>query len=121
MFLVKIKNLENVKMSGNHSLEVLVAALVQEHFELEEDIEQAIWLKKGSASEIRLLEVNRNTAATGIVEVFGCAPSAEVPCPLRIAEITPEEWERVKTGEISLPESWSLDDAKIFDREHVFV
>jgi len=107
-------------MSTNHHLEPLVASLVQEHFELEEDLEQIIWLKKGPVSEIRLLEVNRDTAATGMVEVFGFAPSADIPYPLRIAEITPEEWERVQNGEISLPESWSLDNAEIFTREHVF-
>ena len=107
-------------MSTNYDLEQLVASLVQEHFELEEDLEQIIWLKKGPASEIRLLEVNRNTAATGMVEVFGFAPSVDIPYPLRIAEITPEEWERVQNDEISLPESWSLDNAEIFTREHVF-
>jgi len=107
-------------MSTNHHLEPLVASLIQEHFELEEDLEQIIWLKKGPASEIRLLEINRNTAATGMVEVFGFAPSVDIPYPLRIAEITPEEWERVQNGEISLPESWSLDDVEIFTREHVF-
>jgi hypothetical protein len=115
-----INKLENDKMSTNHVLEQFVATLVQEHFELEEDLEQIVWLKKGPPSEIRLLEVNRNTAATGMVEVFGFAPSADVPYPLRIAEITPDEWERVQNGTISLPESWSLEDAEIFTREHVF-
>jgi hypothetical protein len=104
----------------NHDIEKLVASIVQEHFDLEEDLEQIIWLKKGAASEIRLLEVNRNTAATSMVEVFGFAPSADVPYPLRIAEITPEEWERVQNGAIALPENWSLEDAEIFTREHVF-
>jgi len=107
-------------MSNNHGLEKFVASLVQEHFDLEKDLEQIIWLKKGSASEIHLLEVNRNTAATGMVEVFGFAPSLDVPYPLRIAEITPAEWERVQNGEISLPAVWSLDEAEIFTREHVF-
>lgn len=107
-------------MSSNHDLEKLVADLVQEHFELEPDLERIIWLKKGPASEIRLLEVNRNTAATGLVEVFGFAPSVDVPYPLRIAEITPEEWKRVQNGNISLPESWSLEEAEVFVPEHVF-
>jgi len=97
-----------------------VSSIVQEHFDLEENLEQIIWLKKGPASEIRLLEVNRNTAATGMIEIFGFAPSAEVPYPLRIAEITPEEWERVQNGEISLPEVWSLEEAATFTREQVF-
>lgn len=107
-------------MSSNHDIEKLAADLAQEHFELEDDLEQIIWLKKGPAREIRLLEVNRNTAATGMVEVFGFAPSADVPYPLRIAEITPDEWERVQNGEISLPDDWSLEEAEIFTREHVF-
>ncbi len=118
--MCKIKNLENNKMSTNHNLEKLVATLVQEHFDLETDLERIVWLKKGPASEIRLLEINRNTASTGMVEAFGFAPSTDVPYPLRIAEITPHEWERVQNGEISLPESWSLEDAEIFTREHVF-
>lgn len=107
-------------MFNKHDIEKLVAILAQEHFELEEDLEQIIWLKKETASEIRLLEVNRNTAATGMVEVFGFAPSEDVPYPLRIAEITPEEWERVQSGEIALPECWSLEDAEIFSREQAF-
>jgi hypothetical protein len=115
-----IKKLENGKVSTNHDLEKLVADLVQEHFDLEADLEQIIWLKKGPANVIRLLEINRNTAATGMVEAFGLAPSADVPYPLRIAEITPEEWERVQNGEISLPESWSLEEAETYAREHVF-
>jgi hypothetical protein len=106
-------------MSGNHDIKKLAASLVHEHFELEEDLEQIIWLKEGLAGEIRLLEVNRNTAATGMVEVFGFAPSADVPYPLRIAEITPDEWHRVQRGEIPLPESWSLDDAEAFTRKAV--
>lgn len=107
-------------MSDNHDFEKLVASIVQEHFEIEDELEQIIWLKKGPAGEIRLLEVNRNTAATGMVEVFGFVPSAEIPYPLRIAEITPEEWEYVKNGKISLPEVWSLEGATIFTRERAF-
>jgi hypothetical protein len=118
--LLKQSNSENGKMSMNHDIEKLVASIVQEHFDLEEDLAQIIWLQKGTASEIRLLEVNRNTAVTGMVEVFGFAPSADVPYPLRIAEITPEEWERVQNGEIALPENWTLEDAEIFTREQVF-
>ena len=107
-------------MSTNHDIQKLVSTLVQEHFDLEEELEQIIWLKKGPVNEIRLLEINRNTAATGMVEVFGFAPSTDVPYPLRIAEITPEEWKRVQHGGISLPENWSLEGAEIFTREHIF-
>jgi hypothetical protein len=120
IFIQHDQNLENGNMSTNQHIEKLAAELAQEHFELEDELEQIIWLKKGSAREIRLLEVNRDTAATGIVEVFGFAPSPDVPYPLRIAEITPDEWERVQNGEIPLPDSWSLEEAEIFTREHVF-
>jgi len=106
-------------MSGNHDMKKLVTSLVHEHFELENDLEQIIWLKEGPADEIRLLEINRNTTATGMVEVFGFAPSVDTPYPLRIAEITPEEWLRVKKGKIPLPENWSLKNAEVFSREAV--
>ncbi len=107
-------------MSTNHDPKKIVADLVQDHFEIETELEQIVWLKKGPTHEIRLLEINPNTAATGMVEAFGFAPSVDVPYPLRIAEITPQEWERVQKGVIPLPENWSLEGAEIYAREHVF-
>lgn len=43
-------------MLGNHDMKKLVTSLVHEHFELENDLEQIIWLKEGPADETRLLE-----------------------------------------------------------------
>ena len=45
---------------------------------------------------IKLLEVNENTVAAGIMPIyFGPAPSAGFSCPSVIVEITPEEYERL--------------------------
>ncbi|MGQ9625939.1 MAG: hypothetical protein ACUVV0_03425 [Anaerolineae bacterium] len=104
-------------MSDERQVEKVVRQLIHSHFETEEGIEQIIWLQDGEEKEIRLLEINRNTLPTGAVETFYFAPSQDVPFPVRIADITPQEWEQVKSGNIPLPPGWTLEQAKIFQRE----
>jgi hypothetical protein len=104
-------------MSQNHNLESVVEKLIHEHFELDESLEEVIWFKSDVTPKIRLLEINPDTFATGVVQSFSFPPSDEVPYPLVIAEVTPEEWQKVLRKEISLPEGWRLDNHKIFSRE----
>lgn len=42
------------------------------------------------------------------VYVFGFAPGPDFPYVLAIAEVTPEEWERITDGDLALPEGWDL-------------
>jgi hypothetical protein len=65
---------------------------------------------------IKLLEVNGATVATGSVEPFFFGPSEGVPFATVIAEITPEEFERIERKELALPRGWSLDRAQRFER-----
>ncbi|MGI0016377.1 MAG: hypothetical protein ACREBU_23400 [Nitrososphaera sp.] len=104
-------------MSENHHLESVVEKLIHEHFELDESLEEVIWFKSDATPKIRLLEINPDTFATGVVQSFSFPPSDEVPYPLVIAEITPEEWQKVLRNEIPLPEGWRLDNHKVFSRE----
>jgi len=99
------------------NLDSVVKDLVQEHFRLEPDLKLVVWLRKGPKDEIRLLEVNDHTPATGSVDVFYFSPSKDTPYPVRIAEVTLEEWARVKSGEIALPETWTLEKAKYFESQ----
>ena len=95
----------------------VVEKVVQSHFEIEPGIDEIIWFKKGSDGRICLLEINRGALPAGSILVFSFAPSPpEVPLPIRIADVTPQEWERVKQGDIPLPPGWSLEDAQIFHR-----
>ncbi len=106
-------------MSQNHNIESVVEKLIQEHFDLDESLEKVIWFKPKSMPEIHLLEINSATPATGDVLSFYFPPSQEVPYPLFLAEVTPEEWQKVLQSEIPLPGGWNLESQKVFSREMV--
>ena len=103
-------------MSVTSQMERIVNQLIQSNFEIEEDIDQIIWIRNGDEREIRLIEVNRATFPTESVEAFCFAPSSDVPIPVRVADVTPQEWERVRNRQIPLPRGWTLERAKVFQR-----
>jgi hypothetical protein len=108
-------------MSQNHQhLESVVEKLVHEYFEQEEKLEKIVWIKSDKP-EIRLIEVNSQTITTGDVQSFYFPPSDEIPYALKLAEVTPDEWQRVLRNEIPLPVGWSLENHKVFTRELVTV
>lgn len=100
--------------------DAVVAELIRWHFNIEPQLRQIVRILSENEDDpkepIKLLEVNAATFPTGSVEPFGFAPSAEVPCFTTIAEITPEEFDLVKQGEIDLPTGWSLARATPFLR-----
>lgn len=61
-------------MSQNHNLESVVEKLIHEHFELDESLEEVIWFKSDATPKIRLLEINPDTFATGVVQSFSFPP-----------------------------------------------
>ena len=78
-------------MSNEQQIEKVVRQLVQSHFEIEPSIDEIVWFRDGEEQEIRLIEINRDTLPTRSVEVFSFAPTQDVPFPVRIADITPQE------------------------------
>jgi len=105
---------------SNQPLAEMVRRMAREHFDLEEGIERVVWFKNGAPNEIHVIEVNRNTIPEGAVLTFYLRPTNEIHFPVILGDLTPEEWEKVKQGLISLPAGWSLDDIEIFEREEVF-
>lgn len=103
-------------MSNEQQIEKVVHQLVQSHFEIEPSIDEIVWFRDGEEQEIRLIEINRDTLPTGSIEVFSFAPTQNVPFPVRIADITPQEWKQVQTGNITLPLRWTLQQIQIFRR-----
>lgn len=97
-----------------------VNEFVQHHFRVEPELRQVLWIGGGSEpapdAPVKLLEVNAATPATGSVEVFAFAPTADVPFRTEIAEITPEELERLRSDASLLPGGWDLGSAVVFDR-----
>jgi hypothetical protein len=108
-------------MSQNHNLAAAAEDLIHEHFELEPSLEQVVWIDSDKAAEIRLLEINPETPATGSVMAFYFPPYDEFPYGTKIAEITPEEWRKILRKEIALPNGWNLDNYKVYSREPVAV
>jgi hypothetical protein len=94
--------------------------LAEWHFGVEPELRRVIRIVTDNEDEpnepIKLLEVNAATVATGSVEAYAFAPSPSVPFPTVIAEITPEEYERIQREEIRLPSGWSLAKTQLFDR-----
>lgn len=103
-------------MSNEQQIERIVLKLVQSHFEIEKSIDEIVWFQDGADKEIRLIEINSETFPTRSVEVLYFAPSQDVPFPVRIADVTPQEWKQVQRGDIPLPSGWSLQQIQIFQR-----
>lgn len=62
---------------------------------------------------IKLLEVNPETVATGIMPLaFPPIPASGV-YPSVIVEVTPDELARVQAGELKLPNSWQIAAAAL--------
>ena len=93
--------------------------LAESHAAVEPSIIKIVRIQgtqEGDESEpIKLLEVNSDTVADGIVPIiFGRSPG--VPYPSDVIDITPEEFERVQAKELQLPEGWSIGDT-LFERD----
>jgi hypothetical protein len=108
-------------MSQNHNLAAAAEDLIQEHFELEPSLEQVVWIDSDKAAEIRLLEITPETFPAGEVLSYYFPPDDELPYATILAQITPEEWQKILRKEISLPEGWTLDNYKVYSREPVAV
>ena len=71
--------------------------------------------------EIRLIEVNRligerNDEALEPID-FGIDTGTESAHKLFVLDVTPEQWERIKEGDLSLPGNWRLEGAIQFHHE----
>jgi hypothetical protein len=91
--------------------------LAKKHYQAEAGL-QSVFRLTGSAEvevrpvePIKLLEVNTNTVASGVLPVqFGPAPASGIPYPSIIVEVSPEEFEKIKTQELKLPKGWQVGE-----------
>ncbi len=91
--------------------------LAKKHYEAETGLQRVFRLTGSAEVELRpiepikLLEVNTNTVASGVLPVqFGPAPANGVPYPSIIVEVSPEEFEKIKTQELRLPKGWQVGE-----------
>jgi predicted RNase H-like HicB family nuclease len=63
------------------------------------------------AEPIKLLEVNQDTVPAGVMPLrFGPMPASGIPYSSVIVEVTPDEFEKIKAKELSLPNGWTIGD-----------
>lgn len=90
-------------------------ALARYHFGIEEGLERVLIIRAGiddPGEPIKLLEVNANTFSTGSVEPIPFSPAEGVPFVTEIAEVTPDEFAKLQSGELVMPAGWTLEDAE---------
>jgi len=93
--------------------ETVARALARHWRESDDQYNEVFWFPVDADDErapIRLLEVTGSTPATGSVQPFGFRPTREVPYATVIAQVTPDEFERVRSGELKLPPGWNLSE-----------
>ncbi len=116
----RMKDLTSRKKRSIQEIKDIVQRMVREHFETEDSIDRVIWFKNhNDTGEIRLLEVNREAIPSGAVMTFYVGKSKKFPLPALLADVTPEEWKKIRAGKISLPSGWSLKNAVEFVREEI--
>ena len=64
---------------------------------------------------IKLLEVNATSVPAGVVPIY-FGPTKQTPFPSIIVAVTPEEFERIQSKELPLPDGWRLGD-RLFKRK----
>lgn len=92
-------------------------ALALKHYQADAGLKRIFRLTGSAEAEVRpvepikLLEVNAETVASGALPVsFGAAPNSGVPYPSIIVEVSPEEFAKIQTREIKLPQGWQLGE-----------
>jgi hypothetical protein len=117
----QILSLKEMISTGEISTETVTEALMIKlkdiYFESDPAIEKVIWFYDDDPKEARILIVNRTSIATESIDVFKLNPSEEMPFTQLIAEVTPKEWEQIRSGDIELPKDWIVDNSKTFPKD----
>jgi hypothetical protein len=91
--------------------------LARKHYEIESGVVQifritaSVDVEARPSEPIKLLEVNENTVPAGIMPIqFGPAPAAGLHYPSVILEVTPDEFLRIRTNDLRLPDGWTVGE-----------
>lgn len=94
----------------------------EEHLKTDPGIREVYYLPANAGDrEIRLVEVNgllsdRNQDALEPID-FGVDRGLDTAHQLLVLDVTPAQWEQIASGDLRLPERWSLDDSVRFADE----
>ncbi len=93
--------------------------LAKEHFKIEPTLHLIAVYSQSSISGFLFVEVNDEAIPTGNVEPFYFAPGKNFEWPLYVADVTSDEWTKIKSSVIKLPSGWPRDPILIFHRAEV--
>ena len=91
--------------------------VVAEHFQVEPSLREIAVFSREDEQELKLIEVNEEALPTGQVEPFVFTPEKAQLIPIYIADVTPEEWLKIRQGKIALPKGWPSKAIKVIPRE----
>ena len=104
------------------------ARLAKAHLAVEPGITHIVRLRSDAAAEedaaepIKLLEVNPATFAAGVRPVyFAPSPARGLPYPCAIVDVTPDEFEQIESGDLLLPNGWTLAEVLVPKKSHKVV
>lgn len=91
--------------------------LATTHYEIESGMRQVFRMigpdevESEPSEPIKLLEVNENTIPSGILPIgFGPLPASGLHYPSIIIEVTPEEFDKIRSTEWTLPHGWRVGE-----------
>jgi hypothetical protein len=89
--------------------------LADAHFRLDEGITRIFRIMEADEGDrlkpVKLLEINPMTAEVGISPVgLSADPGRGIAYPSVIVEISPDEFEQLRRGELNLPHDWRLGE-----------
>ena len=91
--------------------------LAEAHYRVEAGITRIFRIAGTAETEsrpdepIKLLEVSQSTIPCGVLPLqFGPAPASGIHYPSVIVEVTPEEFDRIQTQTLALPEGWTIGE-----------
>lgn len=93
------------------SIHEVARELADRHKEADPDTQQVWMFEDPQGKEIRLLEVSTSVGNTGAILPFRFKPKLpDVPFPVVIILVSPEEKSDLDEGELTLPEVWGRVD-----------
>lgn len=94
----------------------------KEHLKTDPGIISVYYLPTNAVErEIRFVEINhligdRNDDALQPID-FGVDTGTDTAHKLFVLDVTPDQWERISSQELGLPDNWSLDGAIHYENE----
>jgi hypothetical protein len=89
------------------------------HMDIDDGVVQILYLPTNAPPrEIRFVEVNRLISETTHPEPidFGVDIDSADAHTLYVLDVTPDQWEALQNGAMSLPAGWTLDDSQPLGR-----